>query len=283
MTKLQRIEKQILLKAPRSRVWQALTDQKQFSTWFGHELLDPIAPGAVVRARVQWQGKDTIEPFFQVEAIEPERRFAFRWTPDAADPAVPYEQQPMTLVEFVLDEVDEGTLVTHSESGYDRIPGSKREWMFRNDRGWSVQVLNLERYIHGHLDELQIHVLEVELEERIAAPLPRVRERIAHGMVAGSTRDWPWDGGTRSINVLEVAPAKLVFEWHASGSRSTVTLELTADGDETQLAITEAQWRMMTDGVKSVIRQTRGWTAYVCALKAELEHGVTLRTGHAAK
>jgi len=298
MTKLLRIEKQILLRAPRTRVWNALTDQKQFSTWFGHELLDPIKPGAVVRARVQWQGKDQIEPFFQVEAIEPEHRFAFRWTPDEMDPALSYEDQPKTLVEFLLEEVDGGTLVTQRESGYDKIPGARREWMFRNDRGWTAQMLNLERFIEGHLDELSITILEVKVDERIAAPLSRVHEAIVDPakmtnyfisrgsarMTAGASVEWEWaDANAKAtVDVLEVTPNRIAFEWSASNEKTKVTLDLTADGDATKLAITESSFRMMSDGVKRALEQTRGWTDFACSLKAYLVHGVNLRTGRAA-
>ena len=34
MTDTDRIEKQIVLRAPRSRVWRALTDAREFGTWF---------------------------------------------------------------------------------------------------------------------------------------------------------------------------------------------------------------------------------------------------------
>ena len=43
-----RIEKQVTLDAPRSRVWRALTDVAQFNAWFGVKLSAPFAPGAEV-------------------------------------------------------------------------------------------------------------------------------------------------------------------------------------------------------------------------------------------
>jgi uncharacterized protein YndB with AHSA1/START domain len=295
MSKVQRIEKQVLLRAPRSRVWQALVDYKQFSAWFGHELIDPIAPGAVVRARVKWENKDGIEPFFKVEAIEPERRFAFRWVPDEMDPALPYEQQAMTLVEFVLTEVEDGTLLTHSESGYDKIPHAKREWLFRNDRGWTEQMRNIERYIAGKPDEISTNLLEVKLEQRIAAPVSRVHEAIVDParmrnyfisrgsarMQPGTTVEWEWTdvGAKAHVDVIEVTPTCIVFDWSAADRKSRVTMTLTADGDATKLAITEAAWRMTSDGVKTAMGQMRGWTDFVCSLKGYLVHGINLRTG----
>jgi uncharacterized protein YndB with AHSA1/START domain len=295
MAKLQQIEKQVFLKAPRSRVWQALVDYKQFSAWFGHELIDPIEPGAVVRAKVQWEARDGIEPFFKVDAIEPERRFAFRWVPDELDPALPYEQQAMTLVEFELEEIDDGSRLTQRESGYDKIPHAKREWLFRNDRGWTAQMLNIERYVGGKLDEISTQNLEVNLEVRIAAPLARVHDAIVDParmrnyfisrgsarMQTGTSVDWEWAdvGAKTTVDVIEVTPARIVFDWSAAERKSRVTMRLAEDGEGTKLAITEGTWRMTTDGVKTAMGQMRGWTDFACSLKGYLVHGINLRTG----
>ena len=45
-----RIEKKIVLRAPRSRVWRAIADAKEFGSWFGVVLESPFAAGARVRA-----------------------------------------------------------------------------------------------------------------------------------------------------------------------------------------------------------------------------------------
>ena len=44
-----------------------------------------------------------------VESMEPERLFAYRWHPYAVDPKVDYSAEPMTLVEFRLEEAPGGT------------------------------------------------------------------------------------------------------------------------------------------------------------------------------
>jgi uncharacterized protein YndB with AHSA1/START domain len=83
-----------------------------------------------------------------IERIEPERYFSYRWHPYAADPNVDYSKEPTTLVEFRLDEVAEGTALTIVESGFDRIPLSRRAEAFRmNEAGWASQVRNIERYV----------------------------------------------------------------------------------------------------------------------------------------
>ena len=44
-----RIEKRILLRAPRSRVWSALTDSEQFGEWFGIPVDEPFVAGKNVK------------------------------------------------------------------------------------------------------------------------------------------------------------------------------------------------------------------------------------------
>jgi uncharacterized protein YndB with AHSA1/START domain len=143
-----RIEKTVVLQAPRSRVWRAITDAKEFGSWFGMVLESGFAPGARVTGRITTPGYDHLTVEMVVDRLEPERLFSFRWHPGAVDANVDYSVEPMTLVEFVLDEVAEGTRLTVIESGFDRIPLARRSNAFRmNDEGWSIQLTNIERYV----------------------------------------------------------------------------------------------------------------------------------------
>ena len=148
MTSTDRIEKHIVLRAPRSRVWRALTDADEFGQWFRVKLEGPFVEGATVRGRITYAGYEHLRMEVVVEAIEPERRFAYRWHPAAADPSVDHSSEPATLVEFVLDEVAGGTSLTIVESGFDRLPASRRAEAFRmNEQGWTSQARNIERYV----------------------------------------------------------------------------------------------------------------------------------------
>jgi uncharacterized protein YndB with AHSA1/START domain len=84
----------------------------------------------------------------QVERIEPERYFAYRWHPYAVDPAVNYSSEPTTLVEFRLEEAGGDTLLTIVESGFDQIPLTRRAKAFKmNDGGWAEQMQSIERHV----------------------------------------------------------------------------------------------------------------------------------------
>jgi uncharacterized protein YndB with AHSA1/START domain len=148
MKSTDRIEKQILLRASRSRVWRAIVDAEEFGAWFGVRLQGAFAEGVTVRGQITYPGYEHLTMEVQVERIEPERRFAYRWHPYAVDPGVDYASEPTTLVEFTLDDAEGGTLLTIVESGYDRIPLARRDEAFRmNDQGWTEQTRNIERHV----------------------------------------------------------------------------------------------------------------------------------------
>ncbi len=143
-----RIEKKVLLKAPRSRVWRAIADAEEFGAWFRVKLERPFAPGATVRGRITYPGYEHVTMEVVVERIEPEQYLSYRWHPNAVDPGADYSSEPTTLVEFHLEEAEGGTLLTIAESGFDRIPLSRRAEAFRaNDQGWAEQARNIERHV----------------------------------------------------------------------------------------------------------------------------------------
>lgn len=144
-----RIEKKIVLRAPRARVWRALADAEQFGAWFGVDLKGAsFRPGSRVRGRITAPGYEHLSLEVVVERMEPERRLSWRWHPYAVDPKVDYSSEPTTLVEFELQDAPEGTLLTVVESGFDRIPAARRAEAWRmNDQGWSAQMQNIERHV----------------------------------------------------------------------------------------------------------------------------------------
>ena len=145
-----RIEKKILLRAPKSRVWRALTDADQFGAWFRVKLEDGFAVDKRTTGKITYPGYEHLTMDVTVERMDEERLFSFRWHPFAVDPTVDYSTEPTTLVEFRLEEVADGTLLTVVESGFDRIPAARRAEAFRmNDQGWGTQMENIRRHVGG--------------------------------------------------------------------------------------------------------------------------------------
>src|SRR5580693_5937 len=120
------IEKEIVVRAPRSRVWRAITDSQEFGKWFQAEMKDPFVPGASTQGRITYPGYEHLTFEVQVERIEPEHLFSLRWHPYAVDPQQDYSQEPTTLVVFELEEVPHGTRIRVTESGFDQIPLARR-------------------------------------------------------------------------------------------------------------------------------------------------------------
>ena len=154
-----RIEKRIFLRAPRGRVWRALTNAQEFGDWFGVKLEGSFAPGVVVRGSIaptkfdaevaKAQQPYTGMPFeITIDRTEPERLFSFRWHPFAIEEGVDYSAEPTTLIVFTLDQIDDGIMLTVTESGFDQIPLARRAQAFTaNEQGWGMVVKLIENYL----------------------------------------------------------------------------------------------------------------------------------------
>lgn len=170
MASYDRIEKRVTLRAPVSRVWKAIADAQEFGRWFGVRLEGEFVAGEAITGTFEegldeaaihaYQKSLGLPPskvklpgdavFGTVERIEPEHYFSFRWIPYGIDAEADPENEPTTLVEFRLEKVAEGTLLTIVESGFGRVPAHRRERAFRmNEGGWAGQAENLKKYVEG--------------------------------------------------------------------------------------------------------------------------------------
>ena len=148
-TSTDHIERTILLKAPRSRVWRALSNAEEFGNWFGVALKGKVfAAGQRVQGQITYPGYEHVVFEVLIDRLEPERLLSWRWHPYAVDPSVDYSKEPTTLVVFELKEIEGGTLLSVVESGFDNVPLSRRLEAFRmNSGGWDEQVKNIERHV----------------------------------------------------------------------------------------------------------------------------------------
>ena len=144
-----RIERKILLKAPRSRVWRALSNAEEFGNWFGVALKGKtFAAGQRVQGQITYPGYEHVVFDVVIERMEPERLISWRWHPAAVEPSIDYSKEPTTLVEFELKDVEGGTLLSVVESGFDSIPPARRLEAFRmNSGGWDEQMKNIKKHV----------------------------------------------------------------------------------------------------------------------------------------
>jgi uncharacterized protein YndB with AHSA1/START domain len=149
------IKKVVVLRAPLEKVWRAVSDAKQLGTWFGAEFDGPFEAGKPVNGRIVPTRMDPEiakfqEPYrgtemtWHVVDIEPPTRFSYRWHPGTdANP-----DDPMTLVEFRLEEVAGGTTLTITESGFEHIDVARRaKAKHGNEEGWAAQTRLIAKYV----------------------------------------------------------------------------------------------------------------------------------------
>lgn len=158
-TNTDRIEKKVWLRAPRERVWRAISNATEFGSWFGVAFDGPFVAGKpvigkLVPTTVDAEVAKSQKPYtgfafeFAVDRVEPMRLFSFRWHPYAVEPGVDYSKEPTTLVVFELEEAASGTMLTVTESGFNRIPLERRAKAFAaNEGGWTAQMKLIEKYL----------------------------------------------------------------------------------------------------------------------------------------
>jgi uncharacterized protein YndB with AHSA1/START domain len=144
-TSSDRIEKQILLQAPRSRVWRALTDAKEFGTWFRVALDGPFVPGKRLTGRVTYPGYEHVIFEVTVEKMESERSITA---------GIPTRSSEGRLFGGAHDpRAVSGRSRRHASLG-GRVsrshPIGRRDEAFRmNSEGWTIQVENIARHVTG--------------------------------------------------------------------------------------------------------------------------------------
>ncbi len=149
-TSQDRIEKVVELKAPVSRVWQALTDHEEFGSWFRVKLDSPFRVGATTKGRITYPGYEHMEWESLTEEMVEERLFAFSWPPSTVDPDTKYDAGAKVLVEFRLEPTEAGTRLTITESGFLQFPESKRLEVLRsNTQGWDLQAGYITAHVAG--------------------------------------------------------------------------------------------------------------------------------------
>jgi uncharacterized protein YndB with AHSA1/START domain len=148
-TSTDRIERKVLIKATRARVWRAVSDAAEFGDWFGVNFKGKsFVAGKSIQGKITYPGYEHLTMEVLIERVVPERLLSWRWHPAAIDPTVDYSQEPTTLVVFELEEVDGGVMLSVVESGLDKIPLERRPTVLRlNSSGWDSQMENIKKHV----------------------------------------------------------------------------------------------------------------------------------------
>ena len=139
------ITRTIVVNAPKSAVWAAITDPDKISRWFGQRTSLNLSVGG--KATFTWDEHGTARTV--ITEIDEPNAFGFRWAADIdADPVAGNS----TLVRFTLSEHDSGTELTVVESGFDtldRDPADQKRAREANTEGWKTELGELSAYLGG--------------------------------------------------------------------------------------------------------------------------------------
>jgi uncharacterized protein YndB with AHSA1/START domain len=141
------IEREVTIEAPVERVWSVITEAEHLGRWFGDAGAEiDLRPGGELTMR--WESGDTARA--RVEAVEPPRRFAYRWFHYShVDDGGEHTPGNSTVVEFTLTPEGRATRLRVVESGFstlDASDGVKRADFEGNTRGWKHELGELVVY-----------------------------------------------------------------------------------------------------------------------------------------
>jgi uncharacterized protein YndB with AHSA1/START domain len=150
VAELFRIDRSIDLDAAPERVWRALTTAAELSVWFHVAIDGDIAAGREVWMTSRHPDHGNVRFKVRVVELTPPRRVVWQWHPGEVDPNLDYSREPETTVTFELEPTAQGTRLTVSETGFDRIALARRAKVYRdNTQGWAEVLV----WLQGHVED----------------------------------------------------------------------------------------------------------------------------------
>jgi uncharacterized protein YndB with AHSA1/START domain len=135
------VRRELEIRAPRARVWRALTEPDQLTRWFPTRRAEiDLRPGG--DAVLEWE-EATAQAV--VDVVEPPGRLVFRWRPMGLG-------RPYTTVSFTLEESADGvaTHLTLVESGFASLPDQiEQQSHAGNAEGWAHELEELKEYVEA--------------------------------------------------------------------------------------------------------------------------------------
>ena len=143
------IEREVTIKAPIERVWEALTKAESIGMWFGDGAaadIDLRVGGVMVINHGEHGTYPTL-----IVAVDPPRAFSYRWA--GGYPGDLATEVNSTLVEFTLRSTPDGTVLHLVESGFDALtlPTDRvaTGGFESHSKGWTGVIAKFAQYVMG--------------------------------------------------------------------------------------------------------------------------------------
>lgn len=145
------IERDIEIDAPIEVVWRTITEPEQIRRWFSDAVDVEARTGALGTLTFgTGDANDLLVVQIAVVAVDPPRRFSFRWV---HPPGVAATAQNSTLVTFTLTrDGDDRTTLRVVESGLEQLPWSddeKQSFADQHRQGWQTRGDRLRALFSG--------------------------------------------------------------------------------------------------------------------------------------
>jgi uncharacterized protein YndB with AHSA1/START domain len=132
------IKRQLTIESSQDKVWQALTDPKKLSQWFGQSAEFKLEPKSI--GHFGWDNHGTFA--MRIEKVLPKSYFSWRWM---AKKDRPFNKDQSTLVEWKLKPLEPNkTELIMKESGF-KSPESRTD----NVGGWKEELGHLMSYVNN--------------------------------------------------------------------------------------------------------------------------------------
>ncbi len=146
--KAMKIVQTIEIEAPLATVWKAIIDHRKFGEWFRCKLDQPFAAGEWSTGMMTYPGSEHVKWEAKVLRIEQEKCLEFTWPPYVPDESVDLANEPWLHCTFELQATDDGTRVTITESGFEKLsPAIRDEARRGNEQGWEIQAGHIRDYV----------------------------------------------------------------------------------------------------------------------------------------
>ena len=131
---MEKIEKRVLINAPVSKVWKALTDKNELKEWMqAPTTFEPVIGKEFMYKHEKTENWDG-NIYCKVMEVEVNKKLSFTWSSQMIEAE--------TLVTILISEVDGKTELSLIHTGWEKVPAEIRSQMIDgHNNGWEERIV----------------------------------------------------------------------------------------------------------------------------------------------